>query len=209
MAKTLEKAPDKIQQICDLLKKETLEPAQLEAEAIIEAAQIQATTILEQAKIQAEELRVRARQEVERERAVFNSALSQAAKQALESLRQVIGKELFNPEMQKIVDSQTTDPKVVANIIQAIIVALEKEGIKADLSAIVPRTVTAKQINDLLGKAILERLKGHSVEVGSIAGGAQVKLHEKQLTLDISDTALKELLAAYVRKDFRNLIFQA
>jgi V/A-type H+-transporting ATPase subunit E len=43
--------------------------------------------------------------------------------------------------------------------------------------------------------------------VGSFKGGAQLQWHDRKLTLDMSDDALKELLSTYVRKDFRKMLF--
>lgn len=207
MTKMLEKAPEKIQKICNILKKETIEPAREEAEAIIADARIQAAGLLKRAQVDAEELIAGAKQEIARERSVFQSALSQSAKQALEFLRQSIEKDLFHPELQKMVDAYTTDPKVIVKMIQAIVDALEKEGIESDLSVIIPKAVSAQEVNQLLTKNVIEKLKEKSVVLGGISGGVQVKVLDKQITLDISDAALKDLLAAYVRKDFRKVIF--
>ncbi len=59
----------------------------------------------------------------------------------------------------------------------------------------------------LLAHEILEKLKEKSVLIGSFTGGIEVKLHRENITLDMSDDALKELMANYIRKDFRELIF--
>ena len=52
-----------------------------------------------------------------------------------------------------------------------------------------------------------KRLKGKPLEIGVFGGGAQVKLIGKNLTIDLSDQVIKELIANYIRKDFRKLIF--
>lgn len=53
--KSLETGKDKIQKICDALKKETLEPAKQEAREVIENARLQAAEIVTAAKKEAEE----------------------------------------------------------------------------------------------------------------------------------------------------------
>lgn len=209
MAKSLEKGSEKIQGIIDLLKKETLEPAKKEAEEIIEEARAEASRIIAQAEKEAKELHQKAHESIEKEKNIFQSALTQAAKQVLESLKQRIASSFFNPQLVELIDSQAKDPQLIAKLLQAVIEALQKEGIEADLSAIIPRTVSPQAINALLGENLLKKLKGKSVVVGEFAGGIQVKLHDKQLTLDITDSSLKELLSAYVQKDFRKLIFTA
>ena len=59
----------------------------------------------------------------------------------------------------------------------------------------------------LLAHEILERLHEKSVLVGPLTGGIEVKLLKENITIDMSDAALKELVANYIRKDFRELIF--
>jgi V/A-type H+-transporting ATPase subunit E len=88
-----------------------------------------------------------------------------------------------------------------------MIQAIEKDGISTDFSALIPKVASVQELNALLGKSVLERLKEGSVVVGDFAGGAKLKLHDKKMTIDISDSALKELFSRYLRKDFRKLLF--
>ncbi len=133
--------------------------------------------------------------------------MEQSSKQCIESLRQSIENQLFNHHLEDSIRRHTAEPQVIADIITGLLKALEKEGIRADLTAVIPKTASVQSINTLLGKDILDKLKDHSVEIGDFDGGVQIKLKDKQLTLDMSDEALKELVARYVRKDFRKLIF--
>ena len=205
--RSLEKGQDKIQKICDQLRHQTIEPAKTEAQDIIAEANKKAEAIKADAEHHAEQLIKQARGQIEQERNVFHSALQQAAKQTVEGLKQEIEHKLFNEELQNILEKQLADPNVVAKLINGIVGAIEKEGTSTDLSAIIPKTVSAEEINSLLLEGVRKRLKNKPLEIGSIAGGAQVKLHGKKMTLDLSDQAIKELLTNYVRKDFRKLIF--
>lgn len=205
--KTLEKGQDKIQKICDELRKETLEPAKKAAEEIIAAAHARAHEIIHQAEQDAEQLIQKARQVIEQERNVFQASMFQGIKQSLEALRQEIEKKLFNEHLTAFVTSGTSDPQLIAKLIDAVVKEVEKEGISADLSVAVPKQVSAIEVNKLLGEKVLKQLREKSVTVGHFEGGAQVRLHDKQVTIDMSESALKELLARYVRKDFRKLIF--
>lgn len=209
MEKTLEKGEDKIQKICDALRRETLEPAKQEAEKIIEEARARAEQIVNEAQAQAEKLHENAREAIEQERNVFHSSLEQAGKQGLEELRQAIEHKLFHDELQKVIEENSSDPKVIAKLISSIVQAIEKEGITTELSAVIPQAVSAEEINRLLGEGILKKLKEESVTFGEFVGGAQVKLHNKKMTIDITDRALMELLSSYVRKDFRKLLFKS
>jgi V/A-type H+-transporting ATPase subunit E len=205
--KGLESGKDKVKKICEVLKKETLEPAKREAEEILQGAHAEAEKIVAEARQKAAGLELDAKKQIERERNIFQSSLNQACKQSLEQLKQQIEDNLFNKELTRLITKQMQDPKVLADLITAIVKAIDKEGIDADLSAYVPASVPAKSVNSLLLQDVLQRLKEKEVLLGSMAGGIAVKLHKDNITLDITDAALKELVSQYIRKDFRDMVF--
>ncbi len=205
--KGTESGKDKVKKICDILRRETLEPAEIEAEQIIRSAKEQAEQIVAAAHKEVEKIHLEARQEIERQRNVFQSSLSQACKQAVEALKQSIEEKLFNQELTRLMTKHTQDPKVLAQLVTAVVKGIEKEGIEAALSVYIPAVVPARAVNMLLAHEILEKLKEKSVLVGPLTGGIEVKLLKENITIDISDAALKELVANYIRKDFRELVF--
>lgn len=206
--KTLELGSQRIQKICDVIKEESLEPARKEAEAINKEAKQRAQEIVAEAEAQKQRLLAEARSQIEQERNVFNSSLEQAGKQGVESLRQAITK-IFNDELHRYLNEGASDPKLVSKIIDAIVGAIEKEGIGANLSAVIPKTVSTKEVNTLIGERLVSKLNEKGVILGGFSGGAQVKVHDKKLTIDITDSALQELLSSYVSKDFRKFFFKA
>lgn len=205
--RSLEKGEDKIQKICDKLRHETLEPAEEEGQEILREARKKAESLTADAEKHVEHLIKQAKAQIEQERNVFHSSLQQAAKQTLEGLRQEIEHKLFNDELQNILERQMADPKIVAEIVNGIVQRVEKEGLTTDIAVVIPRLIAAEDVNALLLESVRKRLKGKPLEIGSFAGGAQVKLLGKKMTIDLTDHALKELLANYIRKDFRKLIF--
>jgi V/A-type H+/Na+-transporting ATPase subunit E len=205
--KSLEQGSQKIKNICDLLKEESIKPAKQESEKIIADAQERAKQIIQEAETQAQTLHDEARNQIEQERNVFQSALEQAAKQSLDALRQEVEHKVLNQGMQSILEQQTSQPEIIAKLIQAIVEAIQKEGISADFSVVIPQKVSAKEVNALIGQDVLSKLKEKSVILGPFAGGAQVKMHDKRITIDITDASLKDLMLNYVRKDFRKLFF--
>lgn len=205
--KTLETGQEKIQKICDVLRRDTLEPAKEEAQGIIIEAKKRAEHIIVEAQQQAEKFLEQARHAIEQERNVFQSSLTQSAKQSLEALRQSIEYNLFNKELHHLVVRHTADPKVIAKLIESLVKALEKEGLAVDLAAIIPASVSSKEVNTLLTAEILSKLQGNSVVLGDIAGGVKILIKNKRMELDISNTEIEELLQRYLRKDFRKMIF--
>jgi V/A-type H+-transporting ATPase subunit E len=206
--KQLETGQDKIQKIANDLKQNVIAPAKQEAAQLVAKAREEAESILAEAEKKAAELLKQTKKEIEEEHRVFQSSLQQAVRQALETLRQAIETKLFSENLAAIIEKQSADPKVVANLIQAIISAVQKEGMETDLSALIPKTVSVQEVNALLGDQIIKKLKEGTVVTGEFAGGAQIRLNGKYILLDISDHPLKELLSNYVRKDFRKLLFQ-
>lgn len=205
--KTLDTDQDKIKKICEALRKDTLEPAEKEALKIIEEAQDEAKKIILDAEAEAEKIVKRAQAEMEQERSVFLSSLAQAGKQSLETIRQEIQNKLFNPELEKLVGKTSSDPKVISSLIEAMAKAIEKQGIGTDLLAYIPKEISPQAVTALLHESVINQLKNHAVEVGSFKGGAQIRLADKKMTLDMSAETLKDLIATFISKDFRKFIY--
>lgn len=205
--KGLETGKDKIQKICDVLKKETLEPAKQEAREIVENAHLQANEIVELAKKEAGERIQAADAEIDEKRKVFQSSLQLASKQGIEWLKQKIEQELFSKELAESVKKEMADPHVIVQFLNSFMKSMEERGIEEDFEAVIPKQISPRAVNSLLSAKILERLKGHSVEVGDFGGGVQIRLAGRQITIDITDEVVRELIAQYIRRDFRDLIF--
>ncbi len=205
--KGLETGKDKIQKICDALKKETLEPAKQEAREIIENAHMQAAEIVSEAKTKASSMLQEAEKEMEEKRRVVQAALNLACKQGIEQLKQKIEKELFNQELVHLVKEEMTEPKVIAHLLNSFLKAMEERGIEEEFVAQIPKGITPRSINELLAARVLERLKNRTVVASDIAGGVQIQLEGKKITVDLSDAAVRELIAQYIRRDLRDLVF--
>lgn len=207
--KGIDTGKDKVKKICDVLKKETLEPAKKEAEEILKKAEAEARRIVEQARLEEEKIRSESKKEIEKDRNVFQSSLHQACKQALETLKQDIEDKLFPAELSALLQQPMEQPHVIAELISAVTKALEKDGIDANLDIMIPNSVSVASINRLLTQNILQKLKANSVRVGSIQGGIAVKVEQNHITVDVTDEALKELISGYIRKDFRETFFRS
>ena len=206
--KDVDTGQEKVQRICEILKKETLEPAKQEADQIVAKAKQQADQILQQAKSEAEKLKTAGLQEIEREKAVFQSSLNQACKQSLSSLKEEIEQKMFHQELYKLIQAPLNNPKVIAELIEAVVRAIEKEGTEADLDVVISKSFSAKEINENLLQQTLSRLKEKTVSLGSIKGGIEVKICKENIIIDATDEAIKELVAKYIRKDFCNILFR-
>jgi len=207
--KGLESGKDKVKKICEVLKKETLEPAQHEADQIIATANAQAQKIIADAQAKAEALLLEGKNTLERQKNVFQSSMNQACKQSIEFLKQEIENKLFNHELSSMITKQMQDPKVIAEIISAVVAAIEKEGLETDITAFVPSVIPARNVNTMLAQNVISKLREKEVVLSSLQGGVAVKLQDQNITIDISDQAVKDLVSQFIRKDFRDLIFAA
>jgi V/A-type H+/Na+-transporting ATPase subunit E len=208
--KTLEKGQDKIKKICEVLRDETIDPAKRQGEELIQEAQKKAEKIIAEGQKAVAKMHENAKVEIENIKNAFDASLSQAAKQSLEALKQAVEQHFFNKSLSTIIEKKSADPQLVASLINAIVQALQKEGLSANLNAIIPETINPDDVNTLLLNDVTNALKGGTVEIGSFAGGAQIKLSDKKMTIDISDKALKDILSNYVvRKEFRKIVFES
>ena len=205
--KGLESGKDKIQKICDVLRHETLEPAKQEAKEIIENARLQAQEIVKEAETKADNLIANAKAEIDEKKKVFDASLQLTCRQTVEILKQKIEEKLFNEHLAELIVKETSDPKVITHIIDSFMKGMQEKGVEEEFVAVIPRNVSARMINSMIGANVLQSLQKQSVVLGDFAGGVQIQLKGRNITVDISDAALKEILARFIRQDFRSLLF--
>lgn len=205
--KGLETGRDKIQKICDVLKKETLDPAKQEAREIVENAHLQASEIIKEAKAKADEFVAYAEKEMEEKKRIFHASLQLACRQGIELLKQKIEEELFDRQLSETVAKEMGDPKIIALLINSLMRSMEERGVEEDFIAVVPKGISARSISSLLASQVLERLQNQVLAIGDFHGGVQIRLKGKQITIDMTDEAVRELIAQYIRRDFRDMVF--
>lgn len=206
--KGLDNGKNKIQKICDALRVETLEPAKQEAREILENAHLQAADLIREAKDKMQSLVEATDREIDQKQKMFQSSMQLACRQAIELLKQKIEKELFFRNLADYVANEMKDPKLISNLINSCIKALQESGIEEDVSIVIPQAITPRTINNLLVQHFIDRLQEKSVILGDFDGGIQIQLKDRQITIDISDRVVRELIANFIRHDFRNLVFQ-
>ncbi|WP_038501290.1 V-type ATP synthase subunit E [Chlamydia avium] len=201
-------AENKLKQICDALRIETLKPAEDEAATIVENAKENAKRIVLEAQEEANRIIETAREEAELKLKQGEASLAQAGKRALEALKQAIENKIFKESLAEWLENVLIDSDVSAKLISALIQAIEEKGISGELIAYVGKHVAARSVNEILGKEILAKLKSEGVAIGKFVGGVQLRVEDRNLVLDLSSDALLELLSRYLQKDFREMVFQ-
>lgn len=208
--KELPKTEDKVAYICQTLRRETLEPARQEVEQMIAEAEKERERRLEQTDRECQERLEKVQKQIAQEQALFRLSLEQAGKQGMALIKQQIEESLFRPAIADVIDKSAAKPETVAAFMNGIIQAIDKEGLSADIEAVLPKTVSVNSIMPLLAAQVAERLKKEgSIRVGSFGGGMQVRLRDKNMVLDLSDRALQELLSRFLREGFQTYLFKA
>jgi V/A-type H+/Na+-transporting ATPase subunit E len=206
--KTLEKGSERVKKICDAIKLETIEPALEEARQIIETAKEDAAKILGEAHQKAESLLKNARAEIAKEKHVFEASLHQASCQAIESFKQAIEKDFFQPSLKALIGKGLDEASVLARLIEAIISSVEKEGLAVDFSLSISKKISSHDLAMLVAQKIIENFSEKKVAISGITGGVMIHLGKDNLTIDMSDKMLAEMLGEYIRKDLRQIFFK-
>lgn len=193
----------KIKEICDALRKKTIEPAKQEALQIVENAKIEKEAILQEANKEKEKILEKAKKDIEDQKNKYLTAIKIAGSKVLEEIKKKI-ENIFNDNVKKEIEKASIDPKVIANFINVVVEAIRKEGIESDLSIYIPKNVDIREVSKYI---LADILKGDILK-GEFVGGAKIKINEKGMTVDVSQDALSELLSSYIRKDFRDFLFK-
>lgn len=197
---------DKIQEICEKLKNHTLEPALKEASNIVKEAELKAQKIIEAAKIESEALLKKAEIEIKQAKIIADASLHQAAKMSLESLKSTLVEELFQPNLLRMIEEGIQNNSLISKLIEAVIRALETEGLRGDVSVYIAQNLEAKEVIKTLLPEVVSKI---SLVNGEFAGGIRVRIKDKHLTIDITDDTLKKLMSQYIkRSEIRELLFR-
>lgn len=209
MVSEKEKASDKVKTICRLITEETLTPARKEAQDTINLAKSEAAALIEQAKQEAALIQERCDREVEHKLSVMQASLDMAVKQSILFLKQEVTEHFFSKELHHMLTKEMGNDEWIAKLLNALVTALEKEGIQSEFHVVLPKTATRERILQSLTKAVANRLiesGDHGIVVGNLVG-VEVKLVKENFTLSVTEEALHQIIAKYVHRDLREKIF--
>ena len=197
---------NKLQQILDTLTQDTLMPAKQQAKEIVENANLQKEEIINKAKADAEKIIKEAEKKLTQQKQTFENAIKLAAKQTIDELKQTITNSLFNPAIFEITTKALAEETVIKDLIEVIIKAIEEEKIEGDLKVYISKHLSKENILALLSKKVIDRLQKNDIELEKLSG-VKIKLCKQNVTLDASNDAIKELVADFIKEDFRKIIF--
>ena len=205
---TLEKGKNKLGEICDILRKETLEPAQGEAKQIVDQAKEESQKIIDLANAEAQQLKDAAAAQIEKDRKLFESSMDLASKQTFNQLKEKIQDHLFNDELHSIASEIMKEGDLAAKLVGAIVNTIEKEGLHTNLSLALSGSIKPEDVSKNLVSNAAEKMKNGQISIESISDGAKVSIADQRVSVDISEQSLKDLLGSFLRDSFKEILFK-
>ncbi len=203
----LEKGNDKVKKICEVLKKETLEPAKQQAEEILESANQEAEKIIRQAQEKAAHLINEADAKIRRQEEVFKASINIAHKQSIGKLKAEIRETIFNHALLQKISQELNSASVLTNCIKAIFEGVSKFGLDADAQLILSKNLSKEQVAAAIAQLGLEKIKDKVLLKGDFLAGVQIRIEKENLTVDLTDETVHQLILEFASENLKKLIF--
>lgn len=204
--KHLDTGSEKIKKICDAIRHETLEPAKQQARAIVEQASDGAATIIQDARNQADVILENAKKQYEKEKQIFEASMIHSSKLFKEKLKQEIESMFLSPSLDKVTASIFNDPKMTAQVVNAIVEGWNKQSVGSDLVAIISQGINKEEFAKSLASDVKSRMM--KIEAQSTIPGVIIKSQGENLRIEISQSQLTDALMNSLRQDFRKFFYQ-
>lgn len=202
----LDTSNDKVQAICDLLRRETLEPAITEAEEIIARAKNEAKIITQNAKNESDTLIAAAQQEISRETDTFKKSLERISETIIADLKDKITLQIVNKGIGSLLAAHINEKATVTSLVSAVVDAISDNGIYSDMTLYISKVF---EDDVLILDALHAMNKGErelNIEFLDV-NGVKIHLSEQDVTIDITDKSLLESVSALASPRVKALLF--
>jgi V/A-type H+-transporting ATPase subunit E len=208
-----------VQALIDRLRQEGVEAGKHEADALLADARLKADRLVEEAEAKAAEIREAARREAQAERAATQDALKIAARDVVLSLRNEIAARI-DKETSRLLRETFADETFLQRLILALAgkvradAGLDDAG---DLEFILPEQVITfeelKAAPETASEGTLTHLvvslaanvlrEGVTFSAGQGFEGIRIRLHDRDLVVDVTEAAIAPLLVKHLQPRFR------
>lgn len=201
------KGSERVQQICDQIRKETLEPALQEAQEVISKAKAEEKSILKKATADATAMINEAKSQIKRETEVFETSCQQAFNQVIEHLKEEISSNLLNQAFHSLIASEINKPEQAASLITALASSISKHGQDKNFTAFLSEQIDANKLTNALGQECKDRL---SIDPNKtqLPNGISLKIDNDNFRVDITSESVLELVSPYISQRFKTIIFK-
>ena len=197
-----------LQALIDQIKKDGVDAAVAEAEAVIKAAKEEAEKIISDAKAQAEKYLLDAKNENERMVKSSEDAIRQAGRNLLISFRESVSKELNALVSENVTAVYSSDAfaKLIVNAVEGWVAKPDAEDI-----AVVLNSEDLKSLEETLVAGLKERLgKGVTLKANdNFDGGFRIAVNNGGAYYDYSAEAVVDMLSNYLSPKVTALLKEA
>ena len=197
-----------LQELIEQIKKDGVEAAESQAEAILTAAKDEAEKIISDAKAQAEKLVADAKAENEKTVKSGEDALRQASRNLLISFRESVTKELKAILGESVSSVYSSD--ALAGIIVNLVEGFKNNAAAEDIT-IVLGSEDLKKIEDTVLSALKEKaLSGVTLKANdNFDGGFRIVLNNGSAYYDYSTDAVVDMLSNYLTPKIVKILKEA
>ncbi|MEE1060243.1 MAG: hypothetical protein UH080_00285 [Ruminococcus sp.] len=197
-----------LQELIEQIKKDGVEAAETEAEAIIRAANEKAEKIIADAQAQADKILLDAKKENEKMVKSGEDAIRQAGRNLLISFRESVTREL-NAILNKNINAVYSS-KALAEIVINVVESWAKKPEAEDITVII-NSETLKSLEDTLLAGLKEKMvEGVTLKAGdNFDGGFRISANNTGAYYDYSAEAVVEMLSAYLSPKVTELLKEA
>lgn len=198
---------DKLQELTDRLYKEGLNKGKEEAEKILEAAKAEAKAIVAAAKEEASGIIKSAEKEAEALKMKVEDDLKMAGVQSIQATRNDIENLISGKIAGAKVKDALKDSTFVKEILQAVAKNFDSQS-SCDLAVVLPESLR-DQLESYVTDTLASELKnGIHVDFSrKIAGGFNIGPKDGGYFISMTDEALTELVAGYMRPVSKKILF--
>jgi len=197
--------PEEIKGLIEKIQKEGIQKAQDERQKIVAGAKEESARLIEDARRQADSIIQKAKDESQKHRESVDSALRQAGRDFLISLRSQIEALLNKIISQKISESLTAQE--MAKIIGAIVKEYGRKEKLDQLEVILNKGDLARLKEALLSELANRLTKGITLKPSdNISAGFTISFDSGKSHFDFSDQALAEYLSSYLHKEIAKIL---
>lgn len=197
-----------LQELIDRIKKDGVEAAEAEAEAILESAKEKAEKIISDAQAEADRILLNAKNENDRMVKSSEDAIRQAGRNLLISFRESVTRELnaiVSENITAVYSSQS-----LAKLIVTVVESWTSKPDAEDLSVIL-NSEDLKELEETLLAALKEKaLKGITLKANdNFDGGFRISVNNGSAYYDYSAEAVVDMLSNYLSPKVTKLLKEA
>ena len=195
-----------VQELIDKIKTEGIQAADQKSREIEEQAKRKAQSILNEANKRAQDLLLDAEEEIRKKQEASRTALQQASRDTLLSLKKEVQKLLYKVVAAHLADALT--PQKLSDIIEQVVhKAVEGESADAGVEAVLsPKDL--KELRDGFLAKLQKQLKHpiHFKASEDIGKGFTISFDQGKSSFDFSEAALAEYLSVYLNEELAALL---